>query len=112
MQLLKTYHGPSCFLFTETVIVSVVLFQHQYQSLCPAMGLGLQVSGVNLGVSGQCNVQQLVSPDHHVIHLKGVVVFCKSTIQLCLNALGHVPTWPGGFCQTFSVEPQSRDCLC
>ena len=25
---------------------------------------------------------------------------------------GHVPTQTGGFCQSFSVEPWSRDCLC
>ena len=26
-------------------------------------------------------------PDHHSMHLKGDVVFCKSTIPLCLNAV-------------------------
>ena len=51
------------------------------------MGFSLRVSGVNLGVSGHCNVEQLVSPDCYPMHLKGVVAFCKSTIPLCLNAL-------------------------
>ena len=41
------------------------------------MGFSLWVFGVNLGVSGHCNAYQLVSPDHHSMHLKGV----------CLNAL-------------------------
>ena len=65
----------------------MVLFQWQYQSFHPAIDFGLQVSGVNLGVSSHCNAEQLVSPDHHPMYLKGVVVFCKSTILLHLNAL-------------------------
>ena len=87
MQLLKTYHGSCCSLFIEMVIVRVVLFQWQYQSLHPAMGFGLWVSSVNLGVGGHCNSEQLVSPDHHPMHLKRVAVFHKSTILLCLIAL-------------------------
>ena len=87
MQPLKTYHGPSHSLFIETVIVSVILFQWPYQSLHLAMRFGLWVSGVNLGVSGHCNVEQLVSPDHHAMHLKGVVVIHKSTVPFCLNAV-------------------------
>ena len=51
------------------------------------MGFSLQVSGVNLALSGHCNADQLVSPDHYPTDLKGVAVFCKSTIPLCLNAL-------------------------
>ena len=69
------------------IMVSMVLFQWQYQSLCPAMDLDLWVSGINLGVHGCCNAEQLVSPDHHPMHLKGVVVFCKSTVLLHLNTL-------------------------
>ena len=69
------------------VIVCMVLFQWQYQSLCLAMGFGLWVFGVNLGVSGHCNAEQLVSPDHHPMHLKGVAVLYKSTILLHWNAL-------------------------
>ena len=87
MQHLKTYHGPSHSLFIEVVTVSMVFFQQQYQSLHSAMGFDLQVSGVNLGVSGHCNVEQLVSPDHHPMHLKEIAVFCKGTILLHLNAL-------------------------
>ena len=51
------------------------------------MDLGVWVSGVNLGVGGHGNAEQLVSPDCHPAHLKGVVVFHKSAIPLCLNAL-------------------------
>ena len=87
MQLLKTYHGPSHSPFIEMVIVGLVLFQWQYQSLYPAMDFGLWVSGINLGVSGHCNVEQLVSPDPHPRHLKGAAVFPKTTIPLCLNTL-------------------------
>ena len=87
MQPLKAYRGPSHPLFIETVVVGVVLFQQQYQSLYLAMGFGLRVSGVNLGVGGHGNADQLVSPDCHSTHLKGVVVFCKSIILYCLNAL-------------------------
>ena len=106
MQPLKTYHGPSHSLFIETVIVGVVLFQWQYQSLFPAICFGFRVSSVNLGVSGCCNVEQLNSPDHHPMHLKGVVVFCKSEIPHHLNTVMVVsPTWPGSCCQSFSVEP-------
>ena len=87
MQPLKTYHGPSCSLFIEMVIVGMVLVQQQYQSIHPAMGLCLQVSGVNIGVRGHCNTEQLVSPDHHSTHLRRVVVFHKSMVPLCLNAV-------------------------
>ena len=44
----------------------------------------------------QCG-EALVSPDHHFLHLKGVAVFCKSTIPLCSNALKvmspHILVW-------------------
>ena len=111
MQPLKTYHGFSHSLFVETVIVGMVLFQQQYQNLHPAKGFGLSVSGVNLRISVHCNAEQFVSPDCHLTHLKRVAVFHKSTISLLLNTL--VVWWePGGFCQSFSGEPWSRDCLC
>ena len=51
------------------------------------MGFGFQVSGVNLGVSGHCNLEQLVSPDHHPMHFERVAIFHKSVIPLYLNAL-------------------------
>ena len=51
------------------------------------MGISLWVSGVNLGVGGYNNAEQLVCPDHHPAHLKGVMVFHKSTIPLCSNTL-------------------------
>ena len=51
------------------------------------MGFGLHISGVNFGASGLGNAEKLVSPDHHFLHLKGVVVFHKSTILLFSNAL-------------------------
>ena len=84
---LKTYHGPVHSLFIKMVIVCVVLFQWQYQSLCLAMGFGLWVSCVNFGVSGCCNVEQLASHYHHPAHFKGVAVFHKSGIWLCLSTL-------------------------
>ena len=87
MQPLKIYHGPSHSLFIETVILDMLLFQQQYQSLHPAIGFGIQVSGVNFGVGCHCNAEQLVSPDHHPAYLKGVAVFHKSAIPLCLNTL-------------------------
>ena len=65
----------------------MVFFQQHGQSLCPAMGFSLWVSSVNFGTSGLYNVEQLVIPDFHFLHLKGVVVFCKSTMPLCSNAL-------------------------
>ena len=87
MHVPKAYHGPSHSLFIEVVIVGVVLFQQQYRGLYLDMGFGLWVSGVNLGVSGHSNAEQLVSPDLYPVHLKGVAVFNKSSILLCLNAL-------------------------
>ena len=87
MQPLKTYHGCCHPLFIEMVIIAVVLFQWQYQSLHLVVGFGLWVSGVNFGVSGHGNVEKLVSPAHHTAYLKGFVVFHKSTIPLCLNAV-------------------------
>ena len=52
-------------------------------------GHGLQPPSLwcNLVVSGHCNAEQLVSPDHHIVHFKGVAVFHKSVSPLCLNAL-------------------------
>ena len=50
------------------------------------MGFGLQVTGINLRVSGSC-CKQLVSPDHHPAHFKGVALFHKSAILLSLNVL-------------------------
>ena len=109
MQPLKTYHGPSHSLFIEIVIVGMALFQQQYQSLCPAMGFSLWVSGVNLGACDHCNVDQLVNPDHHPAHFKGVVVFWKSAIPLCLNVHMVVPTWPASCCYPFhlSLRPEA-----
>ena len=34
-----------------------------------------------------CDAEQLVSPDHHPAHFKGIAVFCKSTILLPMNVL-------------------------
>ena len=120
MQPLKTYHSPSHSLFIEMVIVGMVLFQQQYQSLCLAVGFDLQVSGVNMGVSGHCSAEQLVSPDCHPKHVKGVVVFCKSTIPLCLNALmGMSPHGLAAFADPFQLslspknvfaEPKGNSC--
>ena len=86
MQFLKAYHSPNHSLFIELVIVGMVLFQQQYQSLCPAIGFSFWVSGVNFGASGLSDAEKLVSPDSHILYLKGVVVFCKSMIPLCSNA--------------------------
>ena len=47
------------------------------------MGFGLWPSGVHFGFSGLSNEEQLVSPDNHFLHLKGVVVFHQSTFLLC-----------------------------
>ena len=65
----------------------MVLFQWQYQHFCPALGFSLHVSVVNFGVDGLSNAEQLVSPDHHLVHLKGVVDFHKSTIPLLFDEL-------------------------
>ena len=51
------------------------------------MGFGLQLSSVDFCASGLSNAKQLVSPDYHFLHLKGVVVFHKSAILLCSNTL-------------------------
>ena len=64
----------------------MVLFQWQYHRLCPAMAFRLLLSSVNFGASGLSDAEQLVSPDCHFSHLKGVAVFCKSAFPLCSNA--------------------------
>ena len=105
MQPLRTYHGPSHSLFIEMVMVCVVLFQWQYQSLNTTMGFCIQVSGVNLGVNSHYNVGQFVSPDSHPAHFKGVVVLCKSTIPCCLNAFMVMsPHHPMAFADPFQLN--------
>ena len=51
------------------------------------MGFGLQFSSVNFGVGGLGNADQLVSPDHHLAHLKGVAFFLVSAILFCSDDL-------------------------
>ena len=74
------------------------------------MDFGLQIPGVNFGTSGLGNAEQLVSPDHHFLHLKGVVVFHKSAFLLCSNAfmvmsLHILPTVTNPF--QFSLNPEA-----
>ena len=47
------------------------------------MGFGPWLSSVNFGTSGLSHAEQLAGPDHHFLHLKGVVVFHKSMFLLC-----------------------------
>ena len=45
------------------------------------MGFGLWLSSVNFGASCFSDVEQLVSPDHHFLHLKGVAVICNFMVM-------------------------------
>ena len=87
MQSLKTYNGPRCSFLIELVIVGMVLFQQQYQGLCPAMGFSFWLSSINFGADSLSNAEQLISPDHHFSYLKGFAVFYKSVFLLCSKAL-------------------------
>ena len=53
----------------------------------PCHGLWPSSLWCKFWVSGLNDAEQLVSSDNHSLHLKEVVVFCKSTIQICFNAL-------------------------
>ena len=97
------------------VIVGMALFQWQYQNLHPAMGFSplslwckfkswwpLPCGAVGQSWTSSCEFQ------------RSYAVSCKSTDP---TSFGHAlmvisPTQPGGCCQSFSVEPLSRDCLC
>ena len=50
------------------------------------MGFSFQLPNVNFEASGLSDAEQLISPDHHFSHLKGVAVFHKSIFLLCSNA--------------------------
>ena len=52
------------------------------------MGFSLQFPGVNFRVGGLSNAEQLVSPDHHLAHCKGVAVFLCSNDLMVMSPHG------------------------
>ena len=61
------------------------------------MGFGLWVSGVNFGACGLGNAEQLVSPDHHFSHLKGVASSTRAqscSVLMLLWSCPHTSWWP------------------
>ena len=57
----------------------------------PALGFGLCFLGVNIQVGGLCNMEQLVSSDHHLSHFIRVMIFLRSGILLCSDDLMVMP---------------------
>ena len=49
------------------------------------MRFSLWLSGVSFGTHGLSDAEQLISPDHHFLYLKGIAAFHKSMLPLWSN---------------------------
>ena len=83
MQSPKAYYGPSHSLLHRISISGHDIVSVNNTRVFTLPWVSASDSSVNFGASGLSQVEKLVGPDHHFLHLKGVAVFCKSVFYLC-----------------------------